>query len=88
MVRSKVVVSTGAGFVIDIAIVTGNGGVGEIITIVYDTTVFIRGVVEVFETSRLPEVFLVSSLSKDALLTEDVEMVTESAVVVTYLLFR
>ena len=82
-VRWKAVVSTEAGVVIDIVIVTGNSGVGEIITIVYDATVFIRGVVEVFQTSALTEVFVVSSLAKDVLLTEDAEMVAESAVVVT-----
>ena len=75
MGRSKVFVSTGAGDVIDIAVFTGNGSVVE--TIVCDTTVLIRGVVEVFETSTLIEVFVV------AVITEDVKMMSDSAVVVT-----
>ena len=75
MGRSKVFVSTGAGDVIDIAVFTGNGSVGE--TIVCDTAVLIRGVVEVFETSTLIEVFVV------AVITEDVKMMSDSAIVVT-----
>ena len=75
MGRSKVFVSTGAGDVIDIAVFTGNGSVVE--TIVCDTTVLIRGVVEVFETSTLIEVFVV------AVITEDVKMMSDSAIVVT-----
>ena len=73
--RSKVFVSTGAGDVIDIAVFTGNGSVGE--TIVCDTAVLIRGVVKVFETSTLTEVFVV------AVITEDVKMMSDSAIVVT-----
>ena len=75
MGRSKVFVSTGAGDVIDIAVFTGNGSVGE--TIVCDTAVLIRGVVEVFETSTLIEVFVV------VVITEDVKMMSDSAIVVT-----
>ena len=75
MGRSKVFVSTGAGDVIDIAVFTGNGSVCE--TIVCDTAVLIRGVVEVFETSTLIEVFVV------AVITEDVKMMSDSAIVVT-----
>ena len=75
MGRSKVFVSTGAGDVIDIAVFTGNGSVCE--TIVCDTAVLIRGVVEVFETSTLIEVFVV------VVITEDVKMMSDSAIVVT-----
>ena len=75
MGRSKVFASTGAGDVIDIAVFTGNGSVGE--TIVCDTAVLIRGVVEVFETSTLIEVFVV------VVITEDVKMMSDSAIVVT-----
>ena len=75
MGRSKVFVSTGAGDVIDIAVFTGNGSVGE--TIVCDTAVLIRGVVKVFETSTLTEVFVV------VVITEDVKMMSDSAIVVT-----
>ena len=75
MGRSKVFVSIGAGDVIDIAVFTGNGSVGE--TIVCDTAVLIRGVVEVFETSTLIEVFVV------VVITEDVKMMSDSAIVVT-----
>ena len=75
MGRWKVFVSTGAGDVIDIAVFTGNGSVGE--TIVCDTAVLIRGVVKVFETSTLTEVFVV------VVITEDVKMMSDSAIVVT-----
>ena len=75
MGRSKVFVSTGAGDVIDIAVFTGNGSVGE--TIVCDTAVLIRGVVKVFETSTLTEVFVV------VVITEDVKMMSDSNIVVT-----
>ena len=40
------------------------------------------GIVEVFETSTVTEVFVVPSLGKDVLQTKDVEMVDISAIVV------
>ena len=67
---------------IDVAVVPVNGWVGEMITVVGDRAVLIGGVGEVFETSTLIEVFVVSSLGKDVPVTEDVEMVAESAIVV------
>ena len=48
-----------------------------------DTALVIGGVAEVFETSTVTSAFIVSSLGKGVLLTEDAEMVDESAVVVT-----
>ena len=67
---------------IDVAVAPVNGWVGEMITVVGDTAVLIGGVGEVFETSTLIEVFVVSSLGKDVPVTEDVEMVAGSAIVV------
>ena len=69
---------------IDVAVVAAvNGWVGEMIAVVGDTAVFIGGLGEVFETSTLTEVFVISIPGKDVLLTDNTEMVRESAIVVT-----
>ena len=79
----KVIVSTAAGVVTDIVVAAGNGGEVEMITVVGDTVVVIRGIAEIFETSTLIELFVISSLRKEVLVPEDVETVYESATVVT-----
>ena len=79
----KVIVSTAAGVVTDIVVAAGNGGEVEMITVVGDTVVVIRGIAEIFETSTLIELFVISSLGKEVLVPEDVETVYESATVVT-----
>ena len=53
------------------------------ITVVGDTVVVMRGIAEIFETSTLIELFVISSLGKEVLVPEDVETVYESATVVT-----
>ena len=60
-----------------------DGWVAETIAVVGDTSVLIGGLGEVFETSTLIEVFIISSPGKDVLVTDDVEMFPESAIVVT-----
>ena len=79
----KVVVSTTAGVAIDIAVVAGNGGVGKLIPVVGDTALLMGETVEVLEARTLTEVFVVSSLGENVLLTEDVETVGESTLIVT-----
>ena len=79
----KVIVSTAAGVVTDIVVAAGNGGEVEMITVVGDTVVVMRGIAEIFETSTLIELFVISSLGKEVLVPEDVETVYESATVVT-----
>ena len=73
----KVSMCNGADAVIDIELVTGNGSVGEIIRVVFDTAVLIRRVAEVSEASTIIKVFVV------VLILEDIEMVPESAIAVT-----
>ena len=73
----KVSMCNGADAVIDIELVTGNGSVGEIIRVVFDTAVLIRIVAEVSEASTIIKVFVV------VLILEDIEMVPESAIAVT-----
>ena len=67
----------GEDAVIDIEVVTGNGSVGEIIRVVFDTAVLIRRVAEVSEASTIIKVFVV------VLILEDIGMVPESAIAVT-----
>ena len=73
----KVSMCNGADAAIDIEVVTGNGSVGEIIRVVFDTAVLIRRVAEVSEASTIIKVFVV------VLILEDIEMVPESAIAVT-----
>ena len=73
----KVSMCNGEDAVIDIEVVTGNGSVGEIIRVVFDTAVLIRRVAEVSEASTIIKVFVV------VLILEDIEMVPESAIAVT-----
>ena len=73
----KVSMCNGADAVIDIELVTGNGSVGEIIRVVFDTAVLIRRVAEFYEASTIIKVFVV------VLILEDIEMVPESAIAVT-----
>ena len=73
----KVSMCNGEDSVIDIEVVTGNGSVGEIIRVVFDTAVLIRRVAEVSEASTIIKVFVV------VLILEDIEMVPESAIAVT-----
>ena len=73
----KVSMCNGADAVIDIELVTGNGSVGEIIRVVFDTAVLIRRVAEVSEASTIIKVFVV------VLILEDIGMVPESAIAVT-----
>ena len=73
----KVSMCNGADAVIDIELVTGNGSVGEIIRVVFDTAELIRRVAEVSEASTIIKVFVV------ILILEDIEMVPESAIAVT-----
>ena len=69
---------------IDVAVVPPiNGWVGETIAVVSETAVLIGRLGEVFEISTLTEVFVTSSPRKDVLVSDDVEMVPESAIVVT-----
>ena len=69
---------------IDVAVVPPiNGCVDETIGVVSDTAVLTGGLGEVFETSTLTEVFVISIPGKDVLLTDNTEMVRESAIVVT-----
>ena len=83
MVCWNVAISTVAGVVVDLTVV-GNGEVGEMFTVVGDTTVLMREAVEVSEAGTLIEVFVVSSLGKDVLVTEDVERVATSTKVDTF----
>ena len=83
MVCWNVAISTVAGVVVDLTVV-GNGEVGETFTVVGDTTVLMREAVEVSEAGTLIEVFVVSSLGKDVLVTEDVERVATSTKVDTF----
>ena len=83
MVCWNVAISTVAGVVIDLTVV-GNGEVGETFTVVGDTTVLMREALEVSKASTLIEVFVVSSLGKDVLVTEDVERVATSRKVDTF----
>ena len=83
MVCWNVAISTVAGVVVDLTVV-GNGEVGEMFTVVGDTTVLMREAVEVSKASTLIEVFVVSSLGKDVLVTEDVERVATSTKVDTF----
>ena len=83
MVCWNVAISTVAGVVVDLTVV-GNGEVGETFTVVGDTTVLMREAVEVSKASTLIEVFVVSSLGKDVLVTEDVERVATSTKVDTF----
>ena len=73
----KVSMCNGEDAVTDIEVVTGNGSVGEIIRVVFDTAVLIRRVAEVSEASTIIKVFVV------VLILEDIEMVPESAIAVT-----